>query len=65
MEANSMDFFLIDRNLNTEEDSSDIKSFITRDNDEEKCNEEIEEAEEIEEPVCNGSNNSKIINQIK
>lgn len=32
----------------------DIKSYITRENEEEDCNEEIEEAtEEIEEPVCN------------
>lgn len=39
------DFFSIDRNLNTEEDTNDVKSFITRDNDEEEFNGEIEELE--------------------
>lgn len=42
---------------------SDIKSFITKDNEEEECNEDTEEAaEEIEEPVCYISNYSEVVN---
>jgi len=53
----------MNQNMNTEENSSDIKSFITRDNDKEECNEETEEvAEETEEPVCNISNYSEVVN---
>lgn len=48
MQVDSNDFCSIDQNLNTEEYSSDIKSFITKDNDKEKCNEETEEVEETE-----------------
>lgn len=57
--------FSNDQNLNTEENSSDIKPFITRDNDEKKYNKETEEAEDTEEPVCNASNYLKVDNQIK
>lgn len=45
---------------------SDIKSFITRDNKEEECNEDTEKAAEAtEEPVCYISNYSEVVNQIK
>lgn len=64
MQGDSKDFFLNDQNLYTEENSTDIKLFITRDNDEEKCNKETEEAEDTEEPVYNVLNYSKVVNQI-
>lgn len=42
---------------------SDIKSFITKDNEEEECNKDTEEAaKEIEEPVCYISNYSEVVN---
>lgn len=45
---------------------SDIKSFISRDSEEEECNEDTEEAaEKTKEPVCYISNYSEVINQIK
>jgi hypothetical protein len=50
--------FFVFKNLRTEEDSTDIKSFITTDNDGEETNREIEE------PECNVLNYSKVI-QIK
>jgi len=49
----------MNQNLNTEEDSSDIKSFITRFNEVEEC------IKESEESVCNISNYSEVVNQIK
>jgi len=43
-----------------------IKSFITRDKKEEELDEETEEdAKETEEPMCNITNYSEVINQIK
>ncbi|KAL4153096.1 hypothetical protein QTP88_000929 [Uroleucon formosanum] len=56
------EFFLVDKNLRTEEDSTDIKSFITTDNDEEETHEETEEIEEPEDTV---SNYSEVLTQIK
>ena len=44
------DFFLVDKNLRTEEDSTDIKSFIITDNDEEETHEETGETEKTGEP---------------
>lgn len=55
-------FYFIDHNLNIEESSTDIKSFITRDNGEEEFN---EEAGGTEEPECNVSNYLEVVNQIK
>jgi hypothetical protein len=51
--------FSINQNLNTVKDSSDMKSFITRDND------ITEEAEETKQPVCNVLNYLKVVNQTK
>lgn len=59
------EFFLVDKNLRTEEDSTDIKSFITTDNDEEETHEETEETEVIEEPEYTVSNYSEVLTQIK
>lgn len=58
-------FFLVDKNLRTEEDSTDIKSFITTDNDEEETHEETEETEKTEEPEYTVSNYSEVLTQIK
>jgi hypothetical protein len=38
-------FFFVYKNLRTEEDSTDIKSFTTTDNDEEETNRQIKESE--------------------
>ena len=51
--------FLVNKNLRTEEDSTDIKSFITTDNNQEKTNEEFEK------PEYNVSDYFKVLNQIK
>jgi len=49
---------LVDKNLRTEEDSTDIKSFIITDNEEETH-------EETEEPEYTVSNYSEVLTQIK
>ncbi|KAL4090009.1 hypothetical protein QTP88_024922 [Uroleucon formosanum] len=56
------EFFLVNKNLKTEEDSTDIKSFIITDNDEEETHEETEKTEEPEYTV---SNYSEVLTQIK
>jgi hypothetical protein len=56
------EFFLVDKNLRTKEDSTDIKSFIITDNDEEETHEETEKTEEPEYTV---SNYSEVLTQIK
>lgn len=38
---------------------------ITRDNDEEECNEEAQRDEQTEKPVCSVYNYSEVVNQIK
>ncbi|CAI6352429.1 unnamed protein product [Macrosiphum euphorbiae] len=53
------DFFLVDENLRTEEDSTDIKLFIITDNDEEETHEETEE------PEYTVSNYSEVLTQIQ
>lgn len=53
------EFFLVDKNLRTEEDSTDIKSFITTDNDEEETHKETIE------PEYTVSNYSEVLTQIK
>ncbi|KAL4135617.1 hypothetical protein QTP88_007215 [Uroleucon formosanum] len=58
-------FFLVNKNLKTEEDSTDIKSFIITDNDEEETHEETEETEKTEEPEYTVSNYSEVLTQIK
>jgi len=55
----SEEFFLVDKNLRTQENSNDIKSFITTDNSEEETNEETKK------PKYNVSNYSEVLNQIK
>lgn len=52
----------LQKNLRTEEDSTDIKSFIITDNDEEETHEETEKTEESEYTV---SNYSEVLTQIK
>jgi len=59
------EFFLVDKNLKTEEDNTDIKSFIITDNYEEETHEETKGTEKTEEPEYTVSNYSEILTQIK
>lgn len=59
-------YFPIHQNLNTEKASTDIKSFFTRGNGEEKFNKKItEKGRGKKEPECNKSCCSKVVSRIK